>query len=57
MSKTEIINHLESLLLLLSNTPSQMAANEKRRRDLRFLNNYRIERQREIFGYIMERVR
>ncbi len=57
MKKHDIIRHLESLLEFQKNTPNQIEANEKRRKDLSFLNNYNIEIQREIFGEIIDKAK
>lgn len=54
MKKHDIITHLETLLSLQENSPNHFEANKKRKSDLRFLNDYDIERQREVFGEIVE---
>jgi hypothetical protein len=56
MRKRDIIEFLQDLTgRIQKNTPTMFHANIKRKADLQFVNDYEIHRQREIFGYIVER--
>jgi len=54
MRKEDIIGHLESLSRLQANNENHIWSNKNRDKDLGFLNDYDIEKQREIFGVIVE---
>jgi len=55
MKKHEIINHLHTINDMNMNNSQHSAANRRRRDDIRFLNDYELNRQRQIFGYILMR--
>jgi len=53
MKKTTVINTIENQIDFCKNNPKHFNANYRRRDALFFLNDYAVNRQHEVFGYII----